>query len=67
MNREEAKRQHEYLLQEIRLTGEDIKEHIHEKYEPRITSLEHWRSYIHGIAGACALIATYLKGGKILK
>ena len=60
--REAEKRRHEYLLMELRLTGEDIKTSVSEKYEKRVSSLERWRSYVNGIgkgigvAGA-ALIA----------
>ena len=35
---------HEYILMEIRLSAEDVKDHIHKKYEPRVSALEHWRT-----------------------
>ena len=46
---EEEKKRHEYLLAEIRLVGEDIKEHIRDRVEPRIKSLEATRDFQHGI------------------
>jgi len=47
--KEEEKARHEYLLLEIRLTGEDIKASIHERYDKRLSSLEHWRTKVNGI------------------
>lgn len=48
--REEAERnRHEYLLQEIRLTGEYIKDEVTGKFEKRVNSLEHWRTKVNTI------------------
>ena len=46
---EEDRKRHEYLLAEIRLSAEDIKEHIRDRIEPRISSLEATRDYSRGI------------------
>jgi hypothetical protein len=53
--KEEDKKRHEYMLMEIRLTGEDIKASIHERYDKRIASLEHWRTRVNGILAGLGL------------
>jgi flagellar motor component MotA len=46
---EEERKRHEYLLKEIRLSAEDVKDYIADKVEPRITSLEDTRTYCRGV------------------
>ena len=68
--KDEERQRHEYMLMEIRLSAEDVKEYVREAIKPldkRVTSLEHWRTKIHGIAVAITGIATYIKGGHHLK
>ena len=75
--REEDKARHEYMLQEVRLTGEDIKAHICERFEPRIqaiekvqeshaprlTSLEHFRTYAHAVVATLAMFGGFILHG----
>ena len=42
--RDDEKKRHEYLLMEMRLVGEDVKEYVRSTIEPvkkRVTTLEH--------------------------
>lgn len=57
------KNSHEYTLMEMRLVGEDVKDHVDRKYGKRISRLEHWRTAI--IAG-CAVALAWLKKEGIL-
>lgn len=59
---ETENRRHEFLLMEIRLNNEDMKAFIADKYGKRLTSLEHFRTYVQAITAACVCIAGYLKG-----
>ncbi len=65
---EEERKRHEYLLMEIRLTGEDIKNSIHEKYENRIAALEHFKTYVSAVVAtlifAIGVITHGFRGGK---
>lgn len=60
--RDDDQRRQEYLLMEIRLTGEDIKAQITDKFEKRICSLERWRNLI---AGGFAAFILLLKNGAV--
>ena len=71
-HREQEQARHEYLLQEIRLTGEDIKSEITDKLdkkmermERRVTRLERWQLSIASAAGG--IIAWWKYGHFISK
>ena len=68
MNKEEMKRQHEYTLMEFRMGEQriidELKEHVAEKYGRRITSLEHFKTYVHAVTATVILLIGWVKGHK---
>jgi hypothetical protein len=55
------KNSHEFTLMEMRLLNEDVKEHIADKYEKRITYLEHFKTYVHAVTGTFILLFAWVK------
>lgn len=46
---DEERKRHEYILREIRLSAEDVKDYVCKEVEPRIKSLEATRDYTRGV------------------
>ena len=63
--REAQKRQHEYFLMEVRLTGEDTKTAILEKLDARLAPLEKRMSFMEifcaTITGGFAVVVAWLR------
>ena len=63
--REAQKRQHEYFLMEVRLTGEDIKTVILEKLDARLVPLEKRMGFMEifcaTITGGFAVVVAWLR------